>query len=180
MIRFEKVSKYKDEEIFIPKAATKDSAGYDLSVAGDKILVPSLLNKYDEWKIQTANKNIWNPVTLEDLQENIKEYNLRPVLVPTGVKVKLDANQYLSISARSSLPLKSLLLVANAPGIIDADYYNNPDNEGEIFIQLINLSPYDVYLSPGDRIAQGVVLEYHYTDDLRSAQKRRSGHGSTD
>ena len=31
--------------------------------------------------------------------------------------------------------------MANGVGIIDADYYNNPDNEGEIFFQLINLSP---------------------------------------
>ena len=100
--------------------------------------------------------------------------------VPTGLKIKLDPDYYLSISARSSLPLKSLLVVANAPGIIDADYYNNPDNEGEIFIQLLNLSPFDIKLTKGERIAQGIILKYHRTEDERTTQKRVSGMGSTD
>ena len=179
MAEFKKVSKYKDSEVVIPEAATRDSAGYDLSVAGNDILVPSLLQKYEEWKIEVSTKNIWNPVNLKDLQENIEEYGLRPVLVPTGVKIKLDPNQYLSLSARSSLPLKSLLVVANAPGIIDADYYDNPHNEGEIFIQLLNLSPYDVYLTKGDRIAQGVILKYDVIEGARTIEERSSGHGST-
>jgi dUTP pyrophosphatase len=34
---------------------------------------------------------------------------------------------------RSSSPLKYWIMLANGVGIIDADYYNNPDNEGEIF-----------------------------------------------
>jgi dUTP pyrophosphatase len=56
--------------------------------------------------------------------------NYRPTLVPTGVKVYLDNDKYLQLSARSSLPRKNWLIVANAPGIVDADYVDNPDNEG--------------------------------------------------
>ena len=118
-------------------------------------------------------------ISLKSAQMSLQEMYMKPTLVPTGIKVSLDENMFLSLSARSSLPLKSLLLVANAPGIIDADYYNNPDNEGEIFIQLINLSPFDIWIDKGERIAQGVILEYHYTDDERTAQNRVSGHGST-
>jgi dUTP pyrophosphatase len=72
-----------------------------------------------------------------------------------------------------------MLLVANSPGIIDADYYNNPDNEGEIFIQLINLSPFDILIKKGDRIAQGIIQKYIRTADDSTTLKRTSGHGST-
>ena len=41
--------------------------------------------------------------------------------------------------------------------IIDSDYYNNPNNEGEIFFQVINLSPYDIILQKGDTIGQGII-----------------------
>jgi dUTP pyrophosphatase len=45
----------------------------------------------------------------------------------------LASNKYLELSVRSSCPLKNWLILANGVGIIDADYYNNPQNEGEIF-----------------------------------------------
>ena len=47
---------------------------------------------------------------------------------------------------RSSTGFKYNIRLCNQVGIIDADYANNPDNEGEIFFQLINLSPFDIYL----------------------------------
>jgi dUTP pyrophosphatase len=51
---------------------------------------------------------------------------------------------------RSSTPLKYWLIMANGVGIIDADYYNNPSNEGEIFLQFINLGPYPVLIQKGE------------------------------
>jgi len=36
--------------------------------------------------------------------------------------------------------------------IIDSDYYNNPDNEGHIYFQIINLFPQDIILQKGDKI----------------------------
>ena len=63
----------------------------------------------------------------------------KPTLVSTGMKCKLEDDEYLALYARSSTPLKYWLTLANSTGIIDADYYNNPDNEGEIFLQLVNL-----------------------------------------
>ena len=102
-------------------------------------------------------------------------------MVPTGIKAKLDSDCYLSISARSSLPYKSLLIVANAPGIIDADYYNNSDNEGEIFIQLLNLSPYDILIKKGDKLAQGVIQRYVRVegDEVIVGDRKNGGFGST-
>ena len=91
----------------------------------------------------------------------------------------MDADEYLEISVRSSCPLKYWLILANGVGIIDSDYYNNPDNEGEIFFQIINLSPFPVYLQKGDSIGQGIIKKYIITENDSAAGKRNGGFGST-
>lgn len=63
--------------------------------------------------------------------------------------------------------------------IIDADYYNNPDNEGEIFLQLINLSPCDILLQKGDIIGQAIIKPYLTTEDDIASGDRIGGFGST-
>ena len=63
--------------------------------------------------------------------------------------------------------------------IIDADYYNNPDNEGHIFFQIINLSPFDIVLKKGDAIGQGILKRYYTTDDDAAKGERTGGFGST-
>lgn len=67
--------------------------------------------------------------------------------------------------------------------IIDSDYYNNESNEGEIFFQIINLFPEDIILHKGDKIGQGVFLNYNLTseDEIYSWTniKRSGGFGST-
>ena len=50
------------------------------------------------------------------------------------MKCKIPDGYYLELSVRSSTPLKHWIILANGVGIIDADYYNNPSNEGEIFL----------------------------------------------
>ena len=63
--------------------------------------------------------------------------------------------------------------------IIDADYYNNPDNEGHIFFQLINLSPFPIQLHKGDKIGQGIIKSYLITEDDSADGLRTGGFGST-
>ena len=48
------------------------------------------------------------------------------VLVPTGVKAYMQADEYLGMHIRSSMAVKKSLCLVNNEGIIDADYYNNP------------------------------------------------------
>ena len=123
----------------------------------------------------------WNhaDLTFDELKTITKGTGLKPILVPTGIKCALDPDKYLEISVRSSTPLNNWLILANGVGIIDADYYNNPDNEGEIFFQLINLSPADIVLHPGDKIGQGIIKSYFKTDDDVPGGKRTGGFGST-
>ena len=109
-----------------------------------------------------------------------KDWGAKPTLVPTGVKCAIPENMYLELSVRSSCPLKQWLILANGVGIIDADYYNNPDNEGHIYFQVINLAPFDIQLKKGDAIGQGILKEYHVTDDDAAEGERAGGFGSTD
>ena len=181
MAKFEKVSKFAEVDINLPVRKTADSAGYDMEVAED-IIIPA----YD--KHLTAMTNAWikddnllpgKPLTLDQVAAITKSTKAKPTLVSTGMKCQLDPGTYLELSVRSSCPIKYWLFLANSVGIIDADYYNNPDNEGEIFFQMINLSPYDIQLKKGDIIGQGIIKPYLTTEDDNAFGQRMGGFGST-
>jgi dUTP pyrophosphatase len=113
------------------------------------------------------------------MNEFTKKTGYRPTLVSTGMKCKLDPGTYLQLSVRSSSPLKYWLCLANGVGIIDADYYNNPDNEGEIFLQIYNLSPFNIQIQEGEAIGQGIIVPYGVVEDDIACGERVGGFGST-
>jgi dUTP pyrophosphatase len=119
-------------------------------------------------------------LNLQDVAMLTKLSLAKPTLVPTGIKCEMPQGMYLELSVRSSCPLKHWLILANGVGIIDSDYYNNPDNEGHIFFQIINLSPFDIVLKKGDIIGQGILKKYYVTDDDATYGFRAGGFGSTD
>ena len=173
MIKFEKVSRFKDVDFAMPVRKTKYSAGYDMVVAED-FIVPPYKELYESF--DSCNLGF---ISLESLEAKTKEKKLRPSLVSTGVKCYLDPGYYLELSVRSSTPLKYWLIMANSQGIIDGDYADNENNEGEIFFQLINLSPYPILLKRGDVIGQGIIKKYNLTDDDCADGERVGGFGST-
>ena len=63
--------------------------------------------------------------------------------------------------------------------IIDSDYYGNPTNDGHIFFQMINLSPFPILLKKGDKIGQGIIKKYITTENDESSGTREGGFGST-
>lgn len=174
MARFEKVSKFIDSDIELPVRKTAQSAGYDFQVAEDIIIQP-----YNYHINNMKDAMAYMPYDLELMERWTKKLQAKPTLVTTGVKCKLDPGTYLELSMRSSAPLKYWLVMANSVGIIDADYYNNPSNEGEIFFQLINLSPFPIRLHKGDIIGQGIIKSYLTTEDDKSLGIRKGGFGST-
>lgn len=180
--RFELISQYKGHDELIPKRATQDSAGYDFVVAEDTI-VPGYL-KPESGGFDYLNIRMTYPfdktLTLEEIAAETKKLHIKPTLVPTGIKSYIPREMYLQLQVRSSLPLKHWLILANGVGIIDRDYYNNPDNEGHIYFQLINLSPRDIQLKKGDRIGQGIFLPYFTISTDHAMGKRLGGFGSTD
>ena len=102
-------------------------------------------------------------------------------LVPTGVKAYMQDDEYLGMHIRSSMAVKKRIMLVNNVGIIDADYYNNEDNEGHIMLALLNMSSEPVALPKGERVAQGIFYKYLVADGDADAEKavRGGGFGST-
>lgn len=177
MRRFEIISEYKNviDESFIPRRGTSESAGYDFKAAKDVVIPSHLYNL-----IQMMNEVDGTPKTLDEMKTFLKENKfIKPTLVPTGIKVYMSSNEYLGLKSRSSIPLNSLLIVANGEGIIDADYVN-ADNEGHIHVMFINLSPFPIKVQKGDKIAQGIFIKYETVEDDNPIQAtRQGGFGST-
>ena len=94
----------------------------------------------------------------------------------------MEEDEVLDLFNRSSNPKKIGLVLANGVGVVDADYYNNTDNDGEIMFAFYNFKPWNVTIKVGDRIGQGVFSKfYRPTVGLRVKDVERvGGIGSTD
>jgi dUTP pyrophosphatase len=102
------------------------------------------------------------------------------VVVATGIKAYIKEQEYLAIVIRSSLGFKYNIRLCNQVGIVDADYYNNKDNEGHIFLCLKNEGVSDWIVKQGERIAQGIFQNYLLADGEKMEKKtRKGGIGST-
>ena len=102
----------------------------------------------------------------------------KPYFIPTGIKAKFPTNEYLMLANRSSGPKRGLIMT-NGIGIIDHDFYNNPENEGHIHFQFINISDKEITINKGDRIGQGVFCRYYKVDNDNQTKKRTGTTGST-
>lgn len=103
----------------------------------------------------------------------------KPTIVKTGLKAYFGKNEVLMLVNRSSNPMKKGLVLANSIGIIDADYYNNADNEGHIMFTFYNFSNEDIEIKKGDRIGQAIFSSFLVTDDDNACGIRTGGFGST-
>ncbi|HOW37653.1 MAG TPA: dUTP diphosphatase [Bacillota bacterium] len=100
--------------------------------------------------------------------------------IPTGLKAYMMPDEALLVYARSSLFSARQCMLVNSVAVIDADYHDNPGNEGHILISLINMGDEPVTLRKGERFAQGVFTKYLKTDeDMPSESLRVGGYGST-
>ncbi len=95
--------------------------------------------------------------------------------IKTGLKVRLGKDEVLLVYARSSLAIKKQLMMSNGVGVIDADYYNNPQNEGHIMVPLYNMSDQDVMIDVNERIAQGIFQTYLKVDEDEPIESLRQG-----
>lgn len=102
--------------------------------------------------------------------------------IATGIRVALRTNEVLKIYPRSGLGFKHGLTLANTVGIIDRDYYYS-DNEGHIFVKLVNASPLsegkDITLKKGQAFCQGIIEKYITANGGESDNVRNGGFGST-
>ena len=102
-------------------------------------------------------------------------------LVPTGLKAYMQENEVLLLYIRSSVAHKQQLMLMNSVGVIDADYYDNAENEGHILIPLYNFGVSAVHIARGERIAQGIFTDYLAADGDAAGigTVRQGGFGST-
>lgn len=172
---FAVVSTKKDQGLTLPRRQTAQAAGYDFAAAEDFTL-PSI------WKGNFL-KALWalhQQKRLGDADYQAADRCLKPYLVPTGIKAYMGENEFLLLANRSSGPLKRRLVLPNGIGIVDADYYDNESNEGEIFFQLINFGLRDYHIKKGERIGQGIFMPYLLADGETTPQAQRTGgFGST-
>lgn len=91
----------------------------------------------------------------------------------------MEDNEYLMLVNRSSNPKKKKLVIPNSLGIIDADYYGNVDNDGEIMFAFYNLSQSEIQIAAGEKLGQGIFMKYEVTVDDNAEGERLGGFGST-
>ena len=152
------------KDVILPKRSTENSAGYDFFAYKDILIPPSCFRK-DKIEVGRIDKT--------------EIYELKPFIVKTGVKAYMGDDEVLMLYNRSSNPNKLHLVLANGVGVVDSDYYNNPDNEGEIGFLFYNISPNTVVIPRGSKIGQGVFHKYLKADGDKVTEKRVGGHGST-
>ena len=94
--------------------------------------------------------SIWRDVKLA---EDITVLQWSVVLAPTWIKSALPLGRWIKVYARSSLPVKFWLIIANSVAIIDPDY------RWEIKVELTSLS-WEKTLTAWTRIAQLEICPY--------------------
>lgn len=102
-----------------------------------------------------------------------------PTLIKTGIKAYMPEDEYLMLCNRSSNPKKKGLVLANGVGIIDSDYYENPDNDGHIMFAFYNIKEEDIEIKKGDCIGQAIFQKFAIVDNDNAEGNRLGGFGST-
>ena len=105
---------------------------------------------------------------------------MAPTLIKTGIKAYMQDDEVLMLYNRSSNPKKKGLILANSVGVIDKDYYGNPDNDGHIMFAFYNIKEEDTVIKKGEAIGQAIFMKYLIADDDKADGIRTGGFGSTD
>lgn len=100
-------------------------------------------------------------------------------IIPTDIKAYMQEGEVLMLYVRSSVGIKKGLVLANGTGVVDMDYYSNPDNDGNIGVALRNETDVPVILKRGERIMQGIFVKYLVADNGNTDNVRDGGFGST-
>ncbi|EUJ29122.1 dUTPase [Listeria floridensis FSL S10-1187] len=93
----------------------------------------------------------------------------------TDVKSYMLDDEVLMVYVRSSMGIKRGLNLSNSTGVIDASYYSNPENDGNIGIALRNIGSEEVVIQKGERIAQGIFTKFLTADTEEVLNESRDG-----
>lgn len=100
------------------------------------------------------------------------------VAVPTGLAFEIPPGYVMLIYPRSGNAKKHGLTLSNAVGVVDSDY------RGEVMVLLHNAGDHQVFIEPGDRVAQAIIqripeVELEECENLSDTQRSSGGFGST-
>ena len=151
-------------------------------------------NEIDEEMIESIIRKIYDSIKLPKratfgsagydffCPNNIAVEMNGTVKIPTGIRCKMDSGWVLKCYPRSGHGFKFGIHLANTVGIIDEDYYGS-DNEGHIFIKLVNDSVLGatkpIEIKTGDAFCQGIFVPFGITVDDEVNVIRNGGFGST-
>ena len=98
--------------------------------------------------------------------------------IGTGLSIAVPEGWFGAVFARSGLSIKQGLRPANCVGVCDSDY------RAEYLVALYNDSEIPQTVSPGDRIAQLVIMpfmeaQFELTEELPETVRGEGGFGST-
>ena len=108
------------------------------------------------------------------------EIKLQPnefIKVATDVKVKIPEYEVLNLYLRSSIGINLNVMLSNSVGIIDSDYYNNLDNDGNIIVALYNYGQRTIKIPKGNKLAQGIFMSYQTIDNENESELLKTRHG---
>lgn len=101
--------------------------------------------------------------------------------IPTGLKAYMQLGEVLMAFPRSGLGFKYYCRLANTVGVIDQDYYNNPKNEGHMFVKIRNEGDKEMLIKQGDGMCQMIFMPFLLADgdSFDNGADREGGFGST-
>ena len=117
-----------------------------------------------------------------DLYASVPEAIVIPAhttqLIGTGWAMEIPEGKFGAIFARSGLATKEGLRPANCVGVIDSDY------RGEVKVAIHNDTNINKVITPNERIAQLVILDYNLitfkeVENLTETIRGTGGFGST-
>lgn len=130
-------------------------------------------------KRSTAHAAAYDLEAAEDVKVPVFRAGVKPTMIPTGLKAYCQPDEYYMIANRSSGAGKGLV-TANGIGIIDADYYENLNNDGHFQVLVFNVSDHEIIVKKGERIAQVIFQKFLTIDGDEASGERKGGFGSTD
>lgn len=128
---------------------------------------------------KTAHSAGYDVQSAEDVVIRPFTPGCKPTLVHTGLKVYCQDDEWYMLAPKSSTPFKKNLVLANSIGIIDSDYYENIDNDGEFMYAYYNIGDKPVVIKKGDDIGQLVFQKFLICDGDGASGERVGGFGST-
>ena len=134
-----------------------------------------LYNEYSLPKRMTSASAGYDFFAIEDFV--IKPGEIKKIA--TGYKARYENDEVLFIIVRGSVGFKYNVRITNQVVVIDADYYNNTTNNGQMFISLQNEGDKDFVVKKGEGYVQGIFMKYLICDNDCAVGIRNDGFGST-